>query len=225
MKRDNREGPAVLDGFPEPQKMEAEKVAELSSSKKSAIIDTRDRTAYMNGHLKGSLLSPLNKVFNTVVGSYVREEEEIYLIIDENDLDEAIRDLIRIGLDNIKGFVTPRELEQYLAKNNSAETIEIITFDDTEKLLTNGQYQPLDVRKATEFNEGHVEKAKNIAHTRLLERKEELDKGKTWLVYCRTGSRASVASALLKRDGFNLKYVDDNIEPWLAEQKMAKVQE
>jgi len=47
----------------------------------------------------------------------VCEDGDIYLVIDENNLEEAVRDLIRIGLDNIKGYVNPAELELYLQES------------------------------------------------------------------------------------------------------------
>jgi len=225
MKRDNRGGPKVLGNLPHPQKVTVEGLTNRAEQEGSAVVDTRERTAFMDGHLKGSLLSTYNKAFNTVVGSYIEEDEDIYLIIGEDNLEEAVRDLIRIGLDNIKGYVTPDELEQHLENSKHSERVEIITLDDASELIEDSNYQALDVRKLTEFNEGHLDGAFNIAHTRLLERKKELDKEKTWLVYCRTGARASVATSLLHRDGFSVKYVNDNVEPWLANKKLAKVKE
>lgn len=219
MKRDNRGGPKVLGSLPNPRKITAEKLAKLATKQGKAVIDTRERTRYMEGHLKGSLLSVFNKSFPTVVGSYVKEDEEIYLIISESDLEDAVRNLIRIGLDNIIGYVTPEELEQYVTDAEDIESVETITFDEAAELIKDTQYQALDVRKATEFREGHVNGATNIAYTRLLDCEAELDEEKTWLVYCRTGGRASVAASLLHRDGFNVKYVDDDVEPWLARQK------
>ncbi len=223
MKRDNRGGPKVLGSLPNPQKMTVEGVANRAKQEASAVIDTRERTEFMERHLKGSLLATYNKAFNTVVGSYVQEDEDIYLIIDENNLEEAVRDLIRIGLDNIEGYVTPDELEQFLEDSKNTERVETITFDEVATLIEDSQYQALDVRKLTEFNEGHVDGAFNIAHTRLLERKQELDKEKTWLVYCRTGVRASVATSLLHRDGFDVKYVNDDVEAWLVNRQREEV--
>jgi len=223
MKRDNRGGPKVLGDLPHPQKMTVEGLSNRARQEGSAVVDTRERTDFMDGHLKGSILSTYNKAFNTVVGSYVTEDEDIYLIIEEENIEEAVRDLIRIGLDNIQGYVTPDELEQSLEGSGQSEHVETITFDEVAELIGNGQYQALDVRKLTEFNEAHVEGAFNIAHTRLLERKKELDKDKTWLVYCRTGARASVATSLLRRDGFDVKYVDDDVEPWLANKQPEEV--
>jgi len=223
MKRDNRGGPKVLGSLPNPQKMTVEGLANRAMQQASAVVDTRERTEFMDRHLKGSLLATYNKAFNTVVGSYVQEDEDIYLIIDENNLEKAVRDLIRIGLDNIEGYVTPDELEQFLEDSKNTERVETITFDDVATLNEDSQYQALDVRKLTEFNEGHVDGAFNIAHTRLLERKQELDKEKTWLVYCRTGVRASVATSLLHRDGFDVKYVNDDVEAWLANRQREEV--
>lgn len=218
MKHQNRGGPKVLGTLPNPKKMTANEFAELAVKKGNIAIDTRERMPFMDNHLKGSLLATFNKSFNTVVGSYVCENENIYLVIPESDLDEVVRDLIRIGLDDIKGYVTPEEFEQYLKDTDEVESVEVITFDDTEKLVKDYGYQALDVRRATEFSEGHINGAINIAHTRLLDREKELDRDITWLVYCRTGRRASVATSLLRRDDFKVKYVNDDVEPWLAQQ-------
>jgi len=214
MKRDNRGGPPILGELPTPQKMKASNIASVSRKMGNTVVDTRERGRFMKGHLKDSLLSTFNKAFNTDVGSYVMEDEAIYLVIEENQLEEAVRDLIRIGLDNIVGYTTPDELENYLLSNNSAATIETIDFKKTAELIEYDNFGVLDVRKATEFDEGHVDGAINIAHTRLLDRENDLDKKKTWLVHCQTGARASVASALLERDGYKVKYVDDLIDNW-----------
>lgn len=214
MKRDNREGPPVLGELPGPKKMTAANIASVSSKKGNTLIDTRERDRFMKSHLKGSLLSTFNKAFNTVVGSYVMEDERIYLVIEEEKLEEAVRDLVRIGLDNIAGYTTPDDLETYLQSGHEAATIDMIDFRKTEELLKDDHFGVLDVRKATEFEEGHVDGAVNIAHTRLLDRENELDKKKTWLVHCQTGVRASVAASLLARDGFKIKYVNDLIDRW-----------
>jgi hydroxyacylglutathione hydrolase len=74
----------------------------------------------------------------------------------------------------------------------------------------------LDVRRLTEYQGVHVEGAYNIAHTRLLARKGELEKGKVWLVHCRTGARSAPASALLARFGYDVRYVNGEFSRWMA---------
>lgn len=77
----------------------------------------------------------------------------------------------------------------------------------------------LDVRKQSEFEEGHIPGALNIAHTRLLDRINEVPKDKPVMVSCRSGARSAVAAALLEREDFVVKYVDDLIEEWLKKNK------
>lgn len=212
MKRDNKKGPRVLKKLPEPERLSIEELQEKGRSKGSVIVDTREKLEYMHGHLPGSLLAPMDKQFNTTAGSYIREDENIYLIIEEDRVEEAVRDLIRVGLDHIKGFATPAALDAYAEEEGELHSIEIIDFDQVKELMDDRDNQVLDVRRASEYNEGHIEGASNIAHTQLLDRQDELPKGKTLLVHCRTGIRASVASAFLARDGFNVKYVNDEVE-------------
>ncbi|TYP91935.1 hydroxyacylglutathione hydrolase [Fodinibius salinus] len=211
MKRDNRSGPTVLGDLPRPSKIEMAKIASRGSQPDATVIDTRGRIEFMNAHLRESLLAQFDKHFNTIVGSYVDENDEIFLIINDEEVDTAIRDLVRIGLDNIQGYATPADLEQFFSLAD-AEQIETVNFEQARSQITDKEYAILDVRKATEFREGHIEGAVNIAHTRLADEVEKLDQDKDWLVYCRSGRRASVASALLKRNGLNVTYVNDQIE-------------
>lgn len=214
MKRDNRSGPKILGDLPQPRRMDTGNFVEQGSTEGSVIIDTRERSAFMGGHIPGSLLSTLNKQFNTVAGSFVEEEETIYLIVEEHGLEEAVRDLIRIGLDRIEGFITPADLEAYHDRGEQLGRIESIDFRKTEKLLESNNSVVLDVRKASEFDERHIDGAVNIAHTRLLDRLDELPRDKTLLVHCQSGARASASVSLLKRDGYKVKWIDDHIDNW-----------
>jgi hydroxyacylglutathione hydrolase len=215
MKRDNKKGPKGLGHIPQPENITIEQMIGKVRISGGVILDTRDRYAFMAGHIEGSLLSPLNKAFNTVAGSYIKEDEQIFLIIEEDKVEEAVLDLIRIGLDNISGYATPAQLKEFADKGGELFFTETIDFKKTEEYLKAGDAYLLDVRRKSEFEKGHIPGAKNIAHTRLLERMDELHKGKPVMVSCRSGARSAVASALLEREDFVVKYVDDLIEPWL----------
>ncbi len=217
MKRDNKIGPAIIGGLPQPKRLTLKELKEVSQTDGAVLLDTREKNEYASGHIPGSLLSPLNKAFNTVAGSYITEDEEIYLVVDEHKVDEAVRDLYRIGLDNVKGYVIPKDLRMYTERNIGTlekmpvETFEYVDNADSETLL-------LDVRKATEFEEGHVEGAINIAHTRLLPRKDELPPERKYFVYCQSGGRSAVAAALLQRDGYDVVLIDDEFENYRSKQ-------
>ncbi len=66
----------------------------------------------------------------------------------------------------------------------------------------------LDVRTPEEYADGYVEKALNLDYYSETFRDEldELDKGKTYLVYCRTGKRSRAAADIMEELGFGNGY-------------------
>ena len=83
--------------------------------------------------------------------------------------------------------------EQFIQTNNSSDII------------------LLDVRTDVEFHEGHLENAVqiNFRDPDFDERINELDKDKTYFVYCRSGKRSSAAVRKMRMKGFLKAY---NIE-------------
>ncbi len=214
MKRDNKIGPKLLDGLPQPGRLTINQLKKEAVDRKHTIVDTRPREAYIRGHIPGSILSPLNRQFNTVAGSYIREEEQIILIVEEHQLKEAVTDLIRIGLDHIVGFVTPADVALYASRGGSLDILEVIDFETADQRKKDTGNSILDVRKASEYDEIHFPGAINIAHTRLLDHLEDLPEGKTWMVHCQSGGRSAVASALLKSKGFDVLFIEDNFDAY-----------
>jgi hydroxyacylglutathione hydrolase len=210
MKRDNKIGPAIIGGLPKAKRLTIKELGNVAVKEGAVILDTRERNEYAAGHVPGSLLSPLNKQFNTVAGSYITEEDEIYLIVEEHNVVEAIRDLYNIGLDNVKGYLNARDLQIYKSQGGKMDTLEVTDFDAVKDLGEDDVV--LDVRKASEYDEFHLDGALNFAHTRLLPNMEKLPKEKKFFVHCQSGGRSAVAAALLKRNGFNVALIDDEVE-------------
>jgi hydroxyacylglutathione hydrolase len=175
-----------------------------------------DRSAFMAAHVRGSLYAPLDKTFNTIVGSYVDDETPVYLIIDEANVNEAVRDLVRIGIDQIVGYATP-EMVALLAPD-AISSIEEVTYDAIENSKNDAGVLPVDVRRMTEYDALHVDGAINIAHTRLSVRKDEVPTGRKLMVHCRTGARAAAAAAFLAREGHDVAYVNDDFDNWTIAQ-------
>jgi hydroxyacylglutathione hydrolase len=211
MKKDNKEGPAVLGELPQPRELAATELAALAGNTEVAVVDTRlDRRAFMAGHLPSSLYAPMDRTFNTIVGSYVASGVPIYLIVEPHEVEEAVRDLVRIGLDDIVGYATPGTLAA-VAETVTLDTIPVVDFDEALGMAGEPATRLLDVRRMTEFDEAHLHDAQCVAHTRLSARTGEIPAEDRIVVYCRTGSRAAAASALLERLGYDVAYVDDEI--------------
>ncbi|MFM1804641.1 MAG: hypothetical protein RL136_1520 [Planctomycetota bacterium] len=201
MKRDNKTGPRVLGALPKPKSMTPAEIARLDTAK-VAVIDTRDWPSFRDAHLAGSLFAPLAKSFNSDAGSFVTEDEDIVLVIDPARVDEAVRDLVRIGLDRVVGFLDASRFQELAAAGAKVVSTREIAAADADADIERRKPFVLDVRRATEFAAGNIAGAKNIAHTRLLSRLAEVPKDRELLVHCQGGVRSARACALLERHGY-----------------------
>ena len=209
MKRDNRAGPKVLGTVPRPTPLDVRALGALVGRKEAVVVDTRDRRAFFEGHLPGSLLVELDYQFPTIAGSYIDEHAAIYLIVEEARVDEAVRDLIRIGFDDIRGYATPATLAAFGETAGALERLDTIDMAEMERLRAQGDGLVLDVRGRAEYDAAHVDGALNIAHTRLHVRMDEVPKEKLLLVHCNSGGRSAAAASLLVRNGYDVLDVDD----------------
>ncbi|MCB9856146.1 MAG: MBL fold metallo-hydrolase [Phycisphaerales bacterium] len=213
MKRDNKIGPRVLGTLPIPSRIGIADLRGLDG-RKVVIVDTRSWDAFRAGHIPGSLSFPLTKSFNTDAGSMIRDTDVIYLIIEEPNLEEAVRDLIRVGLDDIRGWAAPADIRQYADSSHALATIDEISVEEAIGLVESREVQVLDVRRATEFAGGHLPHAINIAHTRLAARMDEVPRTGRLLVNCRSGARSARAAAYLKREGFDVVNLTGGMMAW-----------
>jgi rhodanese-related sulfurtransferase len=75
----------------------------------------------------------------------------------------------------------------------------------------------LDVRTNGEFKSGHIEKAVqiDISSNGFTDKIGQLDKNKTYLVYCRSGNRSATACRVMAANGFtNLFNLSGGIGAW-----------
>jgi hydroxyacylglutathione hydrolase len=152
----------------------------------------------------------MNKCFNTVIGSLVMDETTpIVLLMEAGHVEDAVRDLVRIGYDTITGYATPDTLERYFEDGGATASIEEITFGDVARMKETPGTAVLDVRFASEYASAHVPDALNASYTRLPAYVEDrVPQELTLLVHCAGGARAAAASAFLAREGYDVKYVN-----------------
>lgn len=221
MKRDNKFGPRILGDLPKPKAMTADDLKSIDP-RNVALIDTRSWDVFRKGHIKGSLFHPLNNSFPTDVGSMVTESEPIYLIIEAAKVDEAVRALVRIGLDDIRGYFEPATLDQFASAGGKLSTTAEVSVAEAPALLANANTYLLDVRRASEFAEGHIANAAQIAHTRLLSRVSEVPRDKHILINCRSGARSARACALLEKHGYEVSNLGGGFLAWQKSHPVVK---
>jgi len=213
MKRDNKIGPPVLGGLPLPPKMTVGELREVDGHR-VAVVDTRPWDAFRAGHVPGALSLPLGRSFNTDAGSLVQDVDDIVLVCRSEDVEPAVRELIRIGLDRIMGWYDASDLDAYEDATHSLVEVPEVSVEDASRLLDQNDVQVLDVRRATEFEGGHLPRAINIAHTRLASRMDEVPKDRRLLVNCRSGARSARACSYLQREGRLVMNLRGGILAW-----------
>ena len=219
MKQLNREGPPVLGELPRPRRLASAELASLAGRRDVFVLDTRlDRGAFFAGHLPGSLATPLDRRFPTLAGSFVDPGRPVVLLIDEERLEEAVRDLVRVGIDRIEGWAPPATLAELAGLGLPLARIESIGFGELERRRARedrGDVTVLDVRGRAELAAGQVPGAVQIAHTRLAAELDRVPAGEVH-VYCASGARAAASAALLARAGRRVVHVDGLAAEWLA---------
>jgi len=211
MKRDNKIGPALLPGgaLPKPRRINADEFTALVKQGKHSLLDLRtDRAAFMDRHVTGSLFAPLSGgKLPLVAGSYLDENASIILLVnDAGEVEEAVRQLIRIGLDKVETWLPASEalaVDEITAHQESITTAHL-----AEALAANPAAAVLDVRGAGEFAAGHVKGAVNIAYTRLAARISEVPNGSPLYIHCGSGLRAAFATSFLAGEGHEVVYVN-----------------
>jgi hydroxyacylglutathione hydrolase len=219
MKRDNNHGVPLLGALPRPRKLTVTELEQTVEKGESLILDTRiDRSGFMTKHIPGALHTPLNKSFNTAVGSLVEDETgPIVLIVDEAGVEEAVRDLVRIGYDNLVGFATPETLTRYFDRGGAPASIEEISFADVARRKDDPDTVVLDVRFAAEHESAHIPGSFHASYTRLPSYAREegrIPRDRKLLVHCASGGRSAAAAAFLAREGFDVSFVNGPFESY-----------
>lgn len=162
------------------------------------IIDTRKKEKVIDGYIPNSIHIENGKSFSTWAGSLVDYQQQIIMIAEKDQMEDLTRKLMRIGMDNIYGFVTNlEEMQIELQKAN------LVTIEELKNKLKKKEVQIIDVRTETEYKNGHIDGVENIVLTSLENNLEKISRDKTVIIHCQSGVRASMAYSILKRKGIN----------------------
>lgn len=158
------------------------------------IIDARPKEDFAAGHIPGSLGVPLRDSFGTWVGWVTEFNTPLVLVMNpDQDVEEAVRQLVRIGYEDIRGVMTdlPDDVVSY-------ETVDADGFAAAIERSS----QVLDVRAPNEWEAGHVPGSTYCYVPDLVETSPDLDREQPVWIACGTGVRATTAASLLLQKGY-----------------------
>jgi hydroxyacylglutathione hydrolase len=201
MKKLNKVGPRILGSIPHPGRFSLQQF-ENAVKENVTIIDTRDKLSFAGGHFPGSINIQDNSSFSTWAGWMLEYDRPFLLVARDSRIEALTKALIRIGLDNIVGYVN--DMDKIANAGYQTETINQITVQQLKDRKENFLF--LDVRGYAEFNAGHIEDALNIHAGYLKDHIDKLPKDRKIVVHCAGGDRSAIAASLLKRNGYDNIY-------------------
>jgi len=174
------------------------------------LLDTRRSDMFVSGFVPGSVSIGLDGRFAEWAGSLLPFDKSIILVTAPGDEKESVIRLARVGFDKMKGYLEGG----YEAWQAAGETIDLIIDVEPDELAMDIPFDKnlvvLDVRRETEFADGHVKDAINIPLQDLTDPGNMANLEETYNIYvhCGGGYRSVIAASLLKRQGIhNLRNV------------------
>jgi hydroxyacylglutathione hydrolase len=174
------------------------------------VVDLRTRTAFAAGHLAGSLGFELSTPFVTYLGWLYSWGAPLTLIgDDENQILDARRELVRIGVDHLTGSAVGDITA--LSDDTPLRSYRVADFADLAEVVKTDSVTVLDVRQHDEYDDSHIPGACHIPLHELAARIGEVPAGEVW-VHCGSGYRASVAASMIDRGDRRVVLVDDDFD-------------
>ncbi|HEY3360359.1 MAG TPA: MBL fold metallo-hydrolase [Methanosarcina sp.] len=205
MEQYNRQGPPLLQGLSVPKLLSPDEFrAEME--KGAVVVDTRMPHSFGGAHIKDSYNIWLEGI-PSFAGWMLPYDKPVLLVLEEKEqLETAVSYLIRLGYDNIVGFLNGGISAWYMEALpiNGFNFISVHSLKN--KLEKKEEITLLDVRKKKEWNEGHIEGAKNIYVGKLEENLDKISKEFPVIVYCDSSRRSGIAASVLKKHGYNNVY-------------------
>jgi hydroxyacylglutathione hydrolase len=181
------------------------------------LIDLRDQVSFGAGHIPGAFGIGAGTNVSTWASWVVPYDTPLLLVANNrNDAEAAVRALVRVGLDDVRGVIDGG-IEAWRAAGGELErTPQIDPIALAARLAADESgLHVLDVRADDEWDAGHVAGAQHIMAGELAKRLDEVPRDGTLAVICGTGYRSTVASSILARAGrTNLLNVTGGMAAW-----------
>lgn len=202
----NKEGydsiAAILEKGTKPLKVEEVK-SHLSDD--TVILDTRTVSEFTEGFIPGSVFIGLDGRFAEWAGSLLPFDKDIILVCAPGKEKETVTRLARVGFSRVIGYVEGG-LEAWKA---GGEEMDMIIDVEADEMAMDIPFDPnivvLDVRRPTEFADGHVKDAVNLPLNDMTDpaTMAQFYDDQNIYVHCAGGYRSVIASSLLKRQGIH----------------------
>lgn len=195
---------------------------------RTIILDTRNAKKFTQGFVPGSVSIGLEGRFAEWAGSLLSFNDPMLLVTEQGKEKETIVRLARVGFDKVIGYLDGG----FDAWENAGEKTDMIIDVEPDELMMDIPHDKnlvvLDVRRLTEFGDGHLKDAVNLPLNDMNDpaTMSDIEDEQNLYVHCAGGYRSVIASSLLKKQGFhNLRNILGGWDKIKLEEKAEIVKE
>ncbi len=186
------------------QPLSAEAFEAAANETGALVLDTRDAGDFAKGFIPNSINIGLDGNFAQWVGEMIPDvKQPLLLVTYEDQEEEAVTRLSRVGYDNTLGFLKGG-FDTWKYSDHEVETTDRVTVEEVVARHKKGDLPMIiDVRKKSEFDSEHLIGAMNIPLNEINQHLAEIPKDKPFLLHCAGGYRSMIASSILKQRGWD----------------------
>jgi hydroxyacylglutathione hydrolase len=208
----NRGLTPILGTLPQPQRLDAKALRTLLSSG-ALLIDTRMRDEFCAQHVQGAISVPDRPSFSTRSAWFATPDRPIVLLAKPERVEDLVRKLVRVGLDDIAGYIG-----EVTEAQMPTASVPQVAVDEAKRRWSADEATVLDVRQRGEFAEAHIPHAMNVSAGNLVAKIANVPKDRPLLVMCAGGDRSVAASSVLAALGFeNVTNVTEGFDSWRSQ--------
>ena len=212
----NLEGPPLLRCMPIPFPLtpaDFRRVMEQGA----VVVDTSWPAAFGGAHIEGAYNIWLEGL-PAFAGWVLPYGKPILLVLeDQMHLETAVRYLVRLGYDNIQGYLKDG-VEGWYNAGLPTEHLRLLSVHELKARMDRGEEMVVvDARGHDEWEAGHIRGALHIYVGHLEERFSDIPRDKPVAVVCSVGNRASLGASILLAHGCREVYsVLGSMRAWAA---------
>jgi hydroxyacylglutathione hydrolase len=213
----NTKGPPILSAGTAPQQLDVVSFERLLSEPSHFALDTRPPVEFMKQHVPGTISMSLGNM-GLIAGWALRPHHSFSLILrDRSDLGDAWSYLVRVGFDNVIGFLE-NGIASWIDNGRGTKTIRSISIDTLKTENNEGKLQIIDVREPHEFKLEHIKGSISSPLTQLMDKEPSLKIDMPVVTLCPSGFRSATAASILMRNAaINVSVLLDGFKSWKAQ--------
>ncbi|MBD3406950.1 MAG: MBL fold metallo-hydrolase [Candidatus Lokiarchaeota archaeon] len=211
----NTVGPELISNLPCTEAFTVDRLEEFLKGSENTVIDTHNIEYFMREHIPKTVSLSMDSI-GLLAGWALQEKHSFVFVLDDlENLDEARASLLRVGLDNIVGYLQTG-VSGWKKSGRNTESMKNYGLKELKELAEAGDIEIIDVRQPHEFESGHIESSFNAPLTHIREKMPKIDKSTPKAAICGVGLRSTTAASILKKNGFmNIGVPLDGLKGWM----------